>query len=184
MLQPGGPRLSAVQPRWFALIVKPRHEKAVDGLLRTKGLEGFVPLYTARNQWADRYKNVELPLFPGYALTRFEPAHGSSVLSTPGVVGIVRIGRDYASIPDDEIAALRRCTSSGLKVEPWPHLGVGALVRLEHGPLAGLTGTVLQISKTMKLVVSLNLLSRSVTVEIDRDWVGPIRSGLPFRRVS
>ena len=166
--------MSNVQCHWFALVVKPRHEKTVDSMLRIKGLESFLPLYTTRRRWADRYKNVQLPLFPGYVFSRFDSSFRSGVLSTPGLFDIVRSGKEFAAIPDNEIADLQRAMNSGLTTEPWPYLATGEVVEMDRGPLHGLTGTVLEIKKSTRLVLTVSLLSRSVLVEIDRDWVHPI----------
>src|SRR5688572_17817350 len=83
---------------WFSLRVRPRHEKMVSLALRIRGYEEFLPLFTSRNRWADRYKCVQLPLFPGYLFCRFDPAKRFVVLETPGVIDIVGIGRKPAAI--------------------------------------------------------------------------------------
>ena len=50
---------------WFALFVRPNHEKNVSYVLEQKGIENLLPLYRVRKKWSDRYKEVDLPLFPG-----------------------------------------------------------------------------------------------------------------------
>src|SRR5579883_2254014 len=162
---------------WYALVVKPRHEKVAVSGLRVKGFETFLPTYTARHRWADRYKNVELALFPGYVFCRFSPAIRSSVLSAPGLLEIVRIGKEPAPIPESEIETLQRIVSSGLTMEPWARLEVGQRVELDGGPLEGVQGRIIEIKKSLRLVVSVELLCRSVLVEIDRDWVRPLPIG-------
>ena len=162
--------------QWFALVVKPRHEKVVDGALRTKGMESFLPLYSERRRWKDRYTDVILPLFPGYVFSRFDARSRSLILGTPGVFDIVRCGKEPAAIPDEEIAALQIAVSSGQATEPWPHLVPGELVLLDGGPLAGLVGKVLKLKNSMKLVLSVGLLNRSIVVEIEREWVRPLVS--------
>src|SRR5579871_3160466 len=110
---------------WFAVQVKPRHEKSVNTILGLKGMEPFLPLYSARHRWSDRTRNIELPLFPGYVFCRFNSHIRTPVLSTPGVFGIVRCGRDLACVDSQEISALQRLMQSGLIAEPWPQLEVG-----------------------------------------------------------
>ncbi len=176
--------MSDTQVRWFALIVKPRHEKVVATSLQTKGAESFLPLYTARRRWANRNAIVKLPLFPGYVFSRFCPSDKSHVLSTPGLFDIVRFGKELAPISDLEISALQRVTASGLKTEPWPDLVIGDDVQMQGGPFVGVIGKLLEIKKSMRLVLSVNLLNRSILVEIERDWVRPLCRKGPFSQPS
>ena len=78
--------------RWFAVTVKPQHEKAVAAQLEAKGLEGYVPVYRDRHRWSDRVRTVELPLFPRYVFARFRLAERLSVVTVPSVTSIVSFG--------------------------------------------------------------------------------------------
>jgi transcription antitermination factor NusG len=68
-------------------------------------------------------------------------------------------------------------------VEPWPYLHSGQQVRIDRGVLSGIEGVLVEIRKVHRIVVSVTLLQRSVSVEIDRDWVVPVRSA-PFAMAS
>jgi transcription antitermination factor NusG len=166
--------LSDTQVRWFALFVKPRHEKAIASILQTRGVESFLPLYAAQRCWANRNTTVKLPLFPGYLFSRFHPTDKSNVLNAPGLFDIVRCGKELAPVSDHEISALQRVTASGLATEPCPELVIGEEVQMQGGPLVGLIGRLLEIKSSMRLVLSVRLLNRSVLVEIERDWVRPL----------
>jgi transcription antitermination factor NusG len=96
------------------------------------------------------------------------------VLGSPGVVNIVGFGSSLASIPEEEIEAVRAMVSSTLPVFPHPFLRAGQKIRLKDGPLTGAEGVVVEIKKQFRLVASVSLLQRSVSVEIDREWVSPI----------
>lgn len=167
---------------WFALRVRPRHDKTVSLTLRNSGFEECLPLYRARHKWADRFKIVELPLFPGYVFCRFDPLSLLPILNTPGVIDIVRSGRVLLPVKDSEIADFQRLAKSGLHSEPWPYLHVGQRVRIEGGPLFGLEGLLVEIRKSLRLVLSVGLLQRSVLVEIDRDWIS-LSKGAPSSAV-
>lgn len=156
---------------WFALTAKPRHEKVVDGNLRRKGLESFLPLYRARRQWTDRVQSVDLPLFPGYVFCRFAYAGKLGVLNTPGVLSVVGFSDQPASIADEEILRLRAIQASGLPSQPWPYLQVGQKARIERGSLAGLEGVLIREKDAFRVVVSVELLQRAVAVEIGRDMI-------------
>ena len=166
--------LSETEARcWYALRVRPRHEKSVFEQLNAKGLNAFLPLYPARRKWADRWKILSLPLFDGYVFCRFEPSARSRVLCTPGVIDVVRNGSEPASIDEAEIECVRLVMNSGRHAEPYPALHQGQRVTVSAGPLAGAAGTLLEVRSGLRLVISIELLQRSVQVEIERDRVVP-----------
>jgi transcription antitermination factor NusG len=159
---------------WFALSTRSSRERMIGEMLRGKGYEEFVPTYRSRRKWSDRYKDLELPLFPGYVFCRFDPSRRLPVLTTPGVITVVGNGRAPVPVDDSEIAALKAVVASNLRAEPWPYLRVGQRVVIETGSLAGLEGILQEVRKTCRLVVSVELLQRSVAVEVNRDWVRPL----------
>lgn len=159
--------------RWYALYVRPRHEKTVCSQLEAKQQESFLPLYRVRNRWADRWKTVCLPLFPGYVFSRFDFAYRSSILATSGVIDVVRLGSEPAPVDTAQIEAIRLIVNSAAFAEPYPHLVRGDCVMMRGGPFNGLSGTLMVVRNRLRLVVSVELLGRSVLVEIDRDWVVP-----------
>ena len=159
--------LSEQTPRWFAVHTRHQHEKLVATALLSKGLEVFLPTYDAVHRWSDRNKRVTLPLFPGYLFFGNEAGRWGSILSTPGVNSIIKIGNVPAEIPAAEIVAIRRMVESTLRVEPHPFLNEGDLVRIKAGPLAGLEGIVSRKKDALRLVLSVKILGRSAAVEID-----------------
>lgn len=170
-----------ISQRWFALRVKSRCEKVVAMMAQNKGFEEFLPLYQSRRRWSDRLKSVELPLFPGYLFCRLDPQYRLPLLTIPGVLHFVGIGKIPVPIEDAEIAALQTAVRSGLLTEPWPFLEIGQRVRLDDGPLAGLEGILVGTSKQQRIVVSVTLLKRSVAVTIERHWATPLgSSGRPL----
>ena len=156
---------------WFALRVRSRYENTVATFLGGKGYEWFLPLYKSRRAWSDRIKEIQLPLFPGYVFCRFDLQRRLPILTTPGVVSVVGIGRCPVPIDDAEIAAIQTSVRSGLSSRPWPFLEIGQRVRVEYGPLCGLEGILLDFKGQRRLVLSVTLLQRSVAVEVDGAWV-------------
>jgi transcriptional antiterminator RfaH len=159
---------------WYALVLKPNHEKAVFEYLKTSAYPASLPLYRARRRWSDRFKEIELPLFPGYVFCRFSYSNRVRLLRVPGVRSVITAGQTPAPIPDAEIAALETMVRSGLPVKPWPFLKVGQKIVVQSGPLRGVEGILVQFKKTWQVVVSVDLLQRSVAVEVDRDSVSPL----------
>jgi len=163
-----------MQVNWFAVTTKPNLEKSTTTALAGRGLEAFLPSYRVRRRWSDRVKELDLPLFPRYTFCRLAPSRRALVTSTPGATGLVRVGNKLAPIPEEEIEAVRKMVNSGLDVQPWPFLRAGQKVTVVTGPLTGVTGIVLELKKEYRLLVSIEMLQRSISVEIDHDSVTPI----------
>jgi transcriptional antiterminator NusG len=158
---------SSASESWFALYVKPRHEKNVSTILRGKGLEEFVPLYSRRTP----SRISDLPLFPGYVFCRFNADHRLPVLTVPGVFYVVGFAGAAVPVGIEEIAALQRVVRSGLPREPWPELPAGKKVLVSAGPLEGVKGIVVSYKNSSRLLISVDLLQRAVCVEVDRSWL-------------
>jgi transcription antitermination factor NusG len=159
---------------WHAVRVKPNCEWVAASSLSSKGLEHYLPVHRQEKRWSDRNKIVERPLFPGYVFCRFNLGWKVAVLSTPGVLHVVSFGGVPALIEPAEIDAIRAVVTSGLAVEPWPYVENGERVRIERGPIAGVSGVVLDSKPGRRLVVSVTMLRRSLAVEVDADWVRPL----------
>jgi transcription antitermination factor NusG len=166
---------------WYALKVRPRFERVVVAHLRSRGYDPFLPTYITKRQWSDRIKSLELPLFPGYLFCQIDLRSRLPILTAPGVNYIVGMGRAPEPVAEQEIESIRAIVGSGLYYEPYPYLTAGQLVRVEHGALVGLIGRVVDVKSSSRLIVSINLLMRSVSAEIDRSWVEPV-DNLAFTR--
>jgi transcription antitermination factor NusG len=156
---------------WFALTVRPQHEKAVADQLQAKALEGYLPLYRARRQWSDRSKTIELPLFSRYVFCRFGFEHRLRVLRIPSVTSIVGFGGRPCPVADQEIATIRRMVGSGLPLSPWPFLRLGQRVRICRGALKDVEGILSREKSGFRVVVNVELLNRAIAVEIAREMV-------------
>jgi transcription antitermination factor NusG len=161
---------------WFAIQARTCAEKTACAVLQNKGYECYLPLAKSRRRWSDRIKHLEMPLFPGYLFCRFDPYNRLPVLQTPGVLQIVGIGKTLIPVDEHEIAAIQCAGMSGLPVQPWPFLEVGNLVRIEQGPLRGLTGIIVNCKSELKVILSVTLLRRSVAVEVDSSCLTGLHS--------
>ena len=156
---------------WYGLRTRSKHEHVAATVLRGKGYEPFLPSYSVRRRWTDRIKDTELPLFPGYVFCRMDVADRLAVLTSTGVVGIVGIGKTPEPINEREIAAIWAVMRSGLPAMPWPFIHPGDCVHVESGPLRGVQGCVLSFDDHQRLVVSVSLMQRSISVRLDPAWV-------------
>jgi transcription antitermination factor NusG len=161
--------------RWYALQVRSRWESSTAALLSGKGYQTFLPTSNAEKRRRGGARELTAPLFPGYVFCQFDVHRRLPVLVTPGVLSVVGRGRIPVPVEDSEISALQRVISSGLRVEPWPYLEVGQHVRIREGALSGLEGILISLRGSRRVVVSVSLLCRSVSLEIERSGVSPIQ---------
>jgi hypothetical protein len=95
---------------------------------------------------------------------------------------ILGIGRIPTPVNESEIASILHIMDSGLQAEPHPYVAAGEMVQIECGPLQGLTGIVVRLKGSERLVVSVSLLMRSVAVELDQTSVRPLHDAFPALR--
>jgi transcription antitermination factor NusG len=172
------------QRPWFAVLARGGRERNTTAHLEGAGYQCYLPVRRCARRWSDRTKEIQLPLFPGYLFCRMDPHNRLPILMTPGVIQIVGVGKTPIPVDENEMAAIQRVERSSLAVTPWPYPEVGSVARIEEGPLEGLTGIVVKIKSKLKLVLSVNLLQRSVAVEIDRRWVGTGITPVPAAAVG
>ena len=166
--------------QWFAVYTSARHEKTVARQLGQRCIEKFLPLYRSLHRWKDRRKLVDLALFPSYVFVRIEARDKLRVLQVPGVVSLVTFNGQLAALPEQEINALRSGLDRGVYAEPCPYLRVGRRVRVAAGPLAGAEGILVKKKEKCRVVISLDVLMRSVAVEVDStDVEAAASAGLP-----
>ncbi len=159
------------KPRWYAVSTRSRHEKVVGDLLRRKQIETFLPLYETIRRWRNGEHRVQLPLFPGYAFVHIAVRDRLQVLKVPGVARLVGFNGTPAPVADEEVEGLRRALSAGLKTAPHPYLVVGRRVQITAGPLVGYTGILVRRKGAARVVLSIDLIQRSVLVSVDADWL-------------
>lgn len=161
--------------RWYALQLRTRWENSTATLLSSKGYQTFLPTFKIQKRGRGRVTEVQAPLFPGYLFCRFNVFDRLPVLITPGVITVVGNGRIPIPVEDAELESIRKMVSTGLRVEPWPYLEVGQVVRIEDGPLSGVEGVLTSFKGARRMVVSISLLRRSVALEIDRSVLSPVQ---------
>jgi transcription antitermination factor NusG len=160
-------RSAAGAASWYALFTRHQHEKPVAHSLSNKDHEVYLPLNRSVRQWQDRTKQLWVPLFPGYVFLRGGLERQLQILTTPGLIDIVRFGGQPAIIPQGQLDAVRLVLDSRLAVETHPYLQCGERVMVKSGPLAGLQGILDRKKGSARLVVSMEMLGQSVAVEID-----------------
>ncbi|PYV89268.1 MAG: antitermination protein NusG [Acidobacteria bacterium] len=156
---------------WYALYTRHQHEKAVAKILSTRGFEVFLPLYFVIHRWKDRFKQLSLPLFPCYVFLYGKLEQRPEILSTPGVYFFVGSASQPAPLPQAEIESLQRLVERRMQLEPHPFLKCGDWVRIKSGPLEGIQGILARKKNSLRLVLSVELLRKSIAVEVDSSVV-------------
>jgi transcription antitermination factor NusG len=152
---------------WYAIYTRHQHEQVAARFLSGKGFEIYPPLYNAVHRWRDRLKRLSLPLFPCYVFIRGGLDRQLDILKTPGVWDLVRTGARASPIWESEIQAVRRMMETDGRVQPYPFLRLGDWVRIKSGPLVGIEGILVRQKNSYRLVVSVELLRQSASVEVD-----------------
>jgi transcription antitermination factor NusG len=166
-----------LQAHWYAAYTCANHEKRVATELGMREVEHFLPLYSSVRRWKDRRVELDLPLFPGYVFVRLALRHRLRVLTIPSLARLVGFGGLPTALPDAEMEIMRSGLSQSLRAEPHPFLTIGRRVRISAGPFAGLEGVLQRKKSHLRVVVSLELIQRSVAVDVDAaDVQGMVRA--------
>ena len=157
--------------QWFAIRTKSNRESVVFNSLLSKDFEAFLPTYEKLAVQSAR-RSLSTPLFPGYLFCRFDAERRQLIVATPGVAYIVSNGRVPLPVEEEEIASLKTVIDAGAPVEHHDFVSIGQNVAIRRGPLAGTCGRIIGQNQD-RLIVSISLLQRSVSVLISRNWLEP-----------
>lgn len=170
-------RDASFETLWYAAYTKANHEKRVAQQLELRSVEHYLPLYESVRRWNDRRVRLQMPLFPGYVFVRLMLRERLRVLEVPGVARLVGFNGLPTALPEEEIKALRAGLVEGVRAMPHPYLTAGRRARVKTGPLAGLEGILVRRQKRTRFVISLDLILRSVAVEVDAADLEPVWLG-------
>ena len=163
------------ESRWYALYTRSRCEKQVDRELQKKGLKSFLPLRRVTKHWSDRKVVLEEPLFKGYLFVQIPLSQRWDVLGTAGAVRLIgRSALGPTEVAERDVEAVRRLTESEIQADPFPYLKEGQRVYIRSGPLKGAEGFIVHKDKHCRLVLSLDLLMQSVSVQVDEACIEPL----------
>jgi len=171
------------EARWYAAYTRANHEKRVAEQLGVREVEHFLPLYASVRRWKDRRVKLQLPLFPGYVFVRLALRNRLKVLQVPSVVRLVGYGDRPAALDEEEVECLRRALAEGMRAEPHSYLRVGCRVRITDGPLAGREGILKRWKGDLRVVLSTELIQRSILVDVAASSVGPTFSRSPVESI-
>ena len=165
----------ASQMLWYAGYTASRHEKRVAEHFAQRGVEHFLPLYETIHRWNNGRHRVQLPLFPGYIFVRIALQDRLRVIEVPGFVRLVGFNTLPCPLPEADITRMKEALNKGALAEPYPYLTVGTRVEIRNGPMQGMTGILLRRQNKCRVVISVDLIMRSMAVEVEASDVVPIQ---------
>lgn len=165
------------EPLWYAAYTSANREKRVAEQLVERSVEHFLPLYQSVRRWKDRRVKLQLPLFHGYVFVRLALSDRLLVLQVPGVSKLVGFNGRPTPLPQEEIAALKEGLKCGVHAQPYPYLTKGRHVKIRSGPLEGRHGILLRRKGSVRVVLSVDLILRSIAVDVDIADVEPLGQG-------
>jgi transcription antitermination factor NusG len=161
--------VSIGEQKWYAIQTRARHEKKVDSQLQGKGIEAFLPLSSEKHQWSDRQRIVHQPLFSGYLFVHINdsPEVRNTVLATSGVCWFVGNQGMGVPIPDRQIQDIQTILACSVPYSPFPFVRVGQRVKIRGGCLDGIEGILMAKDSDRTVVVSVELVRRSLAVHVN-----------------
>jgi transcription antitermination factor NusG len=164
------------QPHWYAVYTKPRTEKKLADRLNDKGIEAYLPMRRTLKQWSDRKKMVDEPLISSYVFVHVFRQHYFEVLNTPGAVKYIWFCGKPASIPPNQIQALKLIMGSSPEIDcVSAGLLKGTHVKVISGPLKELTGELLKHAGKHKVMIRLDHLDKALMLTISPHLLEKVR---------
>jgi transcription antitermination factor NusG len=161
---------------WYAVHTMARHEKRVAGQFEEKRVKTFLPLLQQVHKWSDRRAKVEVPMFTCYAFVQIGQTTEErlKVLRTPGVLGFVGSERQGTPIPEEQIESLRTAIREKIPCYPHAFISAGSRVRIRGGSLHGVEGILMRQGTDQSLIVSVELLQRSISMRVEGYDIEPV----------
>jgi transcription antitermination factor NusG len=162
-------------PNWYVAYTRANHERRVANQLAERGVENFLPQYESVRKWKDRKVRLQMPLFPGYLFVHIALQNRLKVLQVPGVACLVGFAGRPVAVAEEEFARIRGILNQGFAAEPHPYLQAGRRVRVHSGPFEGVKGIVVRRKNRSRLVISLELIQRAMSVDVEETCLEPLR---------
>ena len=157
--------ISSHDEYWYAFLTKPRHEKKTKMYLDGAGVTSYLPLRKTLNQWKDRKKWIESPVFPSYIFCHIPYSHRFDVLEYPSVVRIISFNQQPTPVKDQEIDALKLLLATEMNFDVRPGLIKGDHVRITSGLLSGYEGQITQERGERLFVLHITSLGKSIVLD-------------------
>jgi transcription antitermination factor NusG len=151
---------------WFVVYTKPNAEKKVEVKVKEMGYEAFLPLHQVVRQWSDRKKKMDVPLFPNYVFVKILSVKRFDLLRIDELIRFIHFDGKPANIAEKDIMIIKSFMQGD--VEPTgSDLSIGAKIRVTQGQFAGIEGIMIRKNGRKRLIVNLDFLHKSVSIDIE-----------------
>ncbi|HEU4886748.1 MAG TPA: transcription termination/antitermination NusG family protein [Thermoanaerobaculia bacterium] len=166
--------MSTAEAPWEIAHLRSRQEKMVARLLLEDEKPFYLPQIEKKKKSAGRTFVSHLPLFPGYIFVRRVQGLRETLWRTKSVANMLEVpDQDQLTA---ELFQIRQLQASGAVLTPIDLLAPGNTVRINEGSFSGYTGVVLKERGSLRLIVSVSILEKSVAVEFPRELLTPARA--------
>ena len=139
---------------WYVVYTKPKWEKKVVEQLEKFRIECYCPTIEKVQQWSDRKKKVQVPLFNSYVFVCLDDKDRTDVFQYSGVVRYLFWLGKPAIVRDEEIKVIKQWlekpNASSIDVSPYK---IGDKVKLESGPFLNQEAVIKEVNKTHYVLV-------------------------------
>ncbi|MDD2412513.1 MAG: UpxY family transcription antiterminator [Bacteroidales bacterium] len=154
-------------PKWYVFYCRSRSEKKVLEMLTREGYSVCLPLVKELRQWSDRKKKVIVPLIPGYAFIYCKLHEIYSITLLPNIVTVVRIGKEYAILRQEEIDLLNKIIENDISASTQPiSVKKGEKVRVINGVLTGQVGVCYYDSENKYITIAIESIGKELKIKI------------------
>jgi transcription antitermination factor NusG len=150
---------------WFVLHTRSRQEKAVAADLMAMRIPHFLPLIQQVRYYGKRKFKVDAPLFPGYVFLRGSREQAFEVDRHKRIANIITVPNQGRI--DWELRNIRLALENQAPLDPYPYLKKGVRVEVRSGPFRGLQGVIEDRTRDDRLILTVDMLGRAVSVELD-----------------
>lgn len=159
---------------WYAVYLRARHEAYVAEQFSGREIDYLLPQYKSKREWKDRTVEILMPLFPSYIFVNISPYEKMPVLEVPGVVQILKEAMDAEEI--ERLKHLGKFEQKQFNPQPHPFITIGKRVRVISGPLQGTEGILVRGKKSSRVVLTLDLIRKAMSVEVDANAIEEIHA--------
>ena len=157
--------------KWLVVYTKPKHEKMVESDLKKNNYETYLPLLKKRKQWSDRKKWIESPLFRSYIFVKADPKYILYLLKINGIVSIIKFGKEIAFVREKDLETIKKMITGGYEPKNENYFLKGNPVTVDHGPLKGIVGEVLEVENQNRLVMRIEGIQKSISIKINQGFL-------------
>jgi transcription antitermination factor NusG len=161
--------ISDFEGQWWVAHTKSRNEKALAQELINQHISYFLPMRWKIHHYKKRKLKSLLPLFGGYIFFCGDENDRLAALRTNRIAQVIEVQNQQKLL--QELLQIEKAIKSGASLQPHKYLKMGQRCQVTAGPLAKLTGVIVETKASTRLVLQIDMLGQAASVEIDTDTI-------------